>query len=230
MREPTKGRRGRNRAERVLIEHGFELVPLDGLPAPQPELTRYWASRVVPESAARGRIAGKEVHCRVVLGLGTRSSGRVLVVSVPAPAVDGHASLRTVGRRGFVHMLGDLPAPLRILLTVLLVVGVWAILLPGMMFYSWLGRRRLQRMGFGRFPELAVSPRFAREFDLWGPSRAQVEQAFPHSFQQAVLDSGYWGVITASPGELAVEFTFPTFGMKPMERFLSEVLPKIVAA
>ena len=114
----THKSKGAARARETLARHGFEPLDSAGPPAPPPELMRFWARTIVPETAARGTIAGKPVRARVLLGLGTRSAGRVLVVTV-ASAAQGVASLRTSPWLGLVRSIGDLPAPLHYFLTIL---------------------------------------------------------------------------------------------------------------
>jgi len=218
---------GTDKYQTILRAAGFTG---DAPPAARtPELVRAWAWRVTPVLAGSGTVAGRSAEAHLFDARGYRSSSWAAQVTVKAP-VSGAVRLTPRPMVGLVLSMWQMWFPLNWLLLAMMWCGLWLLMLPGLMFFTSIARRALERDGWQPVEVPGAPLLFRLLFVVRAKDVAAVPAICTPAMIEALRTAPFYGQVITGPGEVRIETAFPYGRPGLFEKFLTQVTPRLLGA
>jgi hypothetical protein len=149
--------------------------------------------------------------------------GWVAAARLVHPAITGSALVTNRPLYGLFRSLTSGPTAAVAALFVFLIIGVWVVLLPGILLYWLLRRSQMKRLGLRALPDLAT-PASRRTIVVWATRDDLAGAAVPPSFLDAIATNGWFGTIEVHPGEVLFDRPFGYGRPELFDSFLDAAL------
>lgn len=193
------------RYEEILRARGFEILAGDDrLPLPSNPLTYSSRTRLL---AARKTVGRATIDIELQETRSYNSAGLAGLARITGPGVAGEGQLRPRPVWGIWRMTTSGPKFLTYVLLFFLLVGVWAVMLPGILLFYFIARAQLRRQGLEPRPEL-TSDAVRRRYQVWSLDATAARVALPAALQEAIGATSWCGVCEVRDGGILLDGAF----------------------
>src|SRR5262249_49150498 len=147
---------------------------------------------------ARKQIGAATAEVQLHYVRGYRSGGLQGVARLKGVPASGDATGTPNGWGGLYKGLTSGPKIAVAFLWRFMCVGVWVVMIPGILLVLLLGRAARSRAGVKRFDEL-ISTASKRRL-IWGRDLEAARAALPPARQEAIAAAGFWGYAQVRDG------------------------------
>ncbi|MBK7859427.1 MAG: hypothetical protein IPJ65_12550 [Archangiaceae bacterium] len=173
----------------MLKERGYQIVQSDALPPPfMPGLI---INTRTPLVTGTKQVGAATVELQLQRVVGYRSGGLAGVARVSGVADSGEAVLTPNLPWSLYKNFTSGPKITVVLLWFFMLLGVWVVMLPGMVLILAMARLARASTGVKRFNQARAAS--ALRFNLWGKSLDEVRSAMSTRIQDALMRAKFWG-------------------------------------
>lgn len=193
------------RYEKVLHERGFEIVAGDDrLPVPTHPLVLGLRTRLL---SARKRVGQATLDIELQDTRSMNSAALAGTARITGPAIAGEGQLRPRPVWGIWRLLTSGPKILTYVLLFFLVLGVWVVMLPGILLVWLASRGALRRQGLEPRPAL-IDPAARGHYNVWSRDPEAARAALPAARQAAIGATSWCGICEVRDGMVVLDCPF----------------------